>query len=84
MHYGDVPTLDLENNNVSHSHWLLLVVGEEEEVAAVEGWLHATTGVHNLFFINTSERLEPYYFRSRSVFSHSGRIYHICFLPALH
>ena len=43
VHNGDVSTLDLEDKDLSSLDGLVLIVGKEEEVPAVEGWLHTAT-----------------------------------------
>ena len=45
MHNGDVPALHLEHDDVAHADRLLAVVGEEQQVAAVERRLHAAAGI---------------------------------------
>ena len=47
VHDGNVSTLDLEDHDLPHPDLLLLVVCEEEQVAPLEGWLHAATEDHN-------------------------------------
>ena len=43
VHNGDVSTLDLEDKDLSSLDGLVLIVGKEEEVPPVEGWLHTAT-----------------------------------------
>ena len=43
VHNGDVSTLDLEDKDLSSLDGLILIVGKEEEVPPVEGWLHTAT-----------------------------------------
>lgn len=39
----DVPALDLEDDDLAYSHWLVLVVCEEKQITSVKRWFHATT-----------------------------------------
>ena len=43
VHYGDVSTFDLEDEDLPCLDWVVLVVGKEEKVASEECRLHATT-----------------------------------------
>ena len=43
MHNGDVPAFHLENKYLPSLYGFILVVGEEEKIPTVEGWLHTTT-----------------------------------------
>ena len=45
VHDGDVPTFDLEDEDLPSLHWVVLVVGEEQQVTSEESRLHATTGM---------------------------------------
>ena len=56
MYYGNVAAFDFEDDDVSHAHCLLLVVSEEEEIAAEEGWLHAATETHSPSMSNRAEK----------------------------
>lgn len=37
-----VPALDFEDNDLAHSHRLILIISEEEQIASVKRRLHAT------------------------------------------
>lgn len=41
--YGYVSAFNLEDDDFSGSDWLVVVVGEKEQVTSVEGWLHTAT-----------------------------------------
>lgn len=43
MNDGYVPVLHLKNEDFTSLYRIILVVGEEQQVPSVEGWLHATT-----------------------------------------
>ncbi|TGZ40673.1 3-hydroxyisobutyryl-CoA hydrolase, mitochondrial [Temnothorax longispinosus] len=43
VHNRYVSALDFENYDLAHSHWLVLIIGEEEQVASVKRRLHTTT-----------------------------------------
>lgn len=42
MHNRNVSALNLEHHNVADTYRVLLVVGEKQEIATVESWLHRT------------------------------------------
>ena len=48
---GDVPVFDLEDEDLPGLHWVVTVIGEEQQVATVEGWLHASTAGNRHHFI---------------------------------
>jgi len=43
VHNRYVSALDFENNNFAHSHWLILIISEEEQITSVESRLHTAT-----------------------------------------
>ncbi|KAL0105455.1 hypothetical protein PUN28_016844 [Cardiocondyla obscurior] len=43
MHNGYISTLDFKNYNLTDSHWLILIIGEKEQVASVKCRLHTAT-----------------------------------------
>src|SRR4051812_35782558 len=47
MHDGDVAAFDAEHGDVAGADRIALVVGEEEQIAAVERRLHAATEHHH-------------------------------------
>lgn len=38
-----IPALDFENNDLAHSHWLILIISEEEQITSMKCRLHAAT-----------------------------------------
>lgn len=43
VHNGYVSALDFENNDLAHSHRLVLIIGKEEQIASVKRRLHTAT-----------------------------------------
>ena len=43
VHNGDVSFLDLEHNYLPRLDWVIVKVGEKEEVPAMKSWLHTLT-----------------------------------------
>jgi len=67
MDNGNVSALHLEDHDLAHSDWLLLVVGEEQQVSSVKRWLHAATEDYNDGAFTSSDHHEslPYHQRRR-------------------
>lgn len=38
-----IPAFDFENNDLANSHWLILIISEEEQIASMKCRLHAAT-----------------------------------------
>lgn len=47
MNDGNVPTLDFEDYDFSDADRFVLIIGEEQKVPPVEGWLHTPTASAN-------------------------------------
>ena len=43
VHDGDVPVPDLENKYFPSLHWVLMAIGEEQQIPSVECRFHTTT-----------------------------------------
>lgn len=47
VHNRYISALDFENYDLAHSHWFVLIIGEEEQVTSVKRRLHTTTVKEN-------------------------------------